>query len=365
MGPTAESIAHFIHGVVTAYFFTWTIFIWNLRKQSNMMYMLFLCMAYIAFCLVKDMVFLVDGLSEDFFWSGLSLTVDIIAVPLAMNFFVEVVSPGLVTGRKLLVQVGAQSLFIPLFVIFPTQLMLDIALYSAYLGGICSLVIISVLLARHRKFIRDNYSYTEHVDVTWSIRCIIGLFVCITAYVIISNYETWTSRTILHLLLMVAWLYLSRLARNHSVVKMPPLVMFAFPLVRKTEPEVEDAAVSSEVYSGLAEQLNECMSKGKLYLNPKLTLQDVCTEIGTNRTYLSDYLNNVLNTTFYEYVNELRIRTACEIIGSMTPENKRSMLEISEVSGFNSISTFNRSFVKMMGVTPSQYMSKTSKTSSK
>ena len=41
MGPTAESIAHFVHGVVTAYFLTWTIFIWNLRKQSNMMYMLF------------------------------------------------------------------------------------------------------------------------------------------------------------------------------------------------------------------------------------------------------------------------------------------------------------------------------------
>lgn len=100
MGPTAESIAHFVHGVVAAYFLTWTIFIWNLRKQSNMMYMLFLTMAYIAFCILKETVFLVEGMTENFFWSGLSLTVDIVAVPLVVSFFIELVSPGWVTAKK-------------------------------------------------------------------------------------------------------------------------------------------------------------------------------------------------------------------------------------------------------------------------
>ena len=103
------------------------------------------------------------------------------------------------------------------------------------------------------------------------------------------------------------------------------------------------------------------MDEDKLYLNPKLTLQDVSAAIGTNRTYLSDYLNKILKTTFYEYINALRIRRACELIDSMTQENKRSMLEISELSGFNSISTFNRSFAKMIGVTPSQYLAKKQK----
>ena len=360
MGPTAESIAHFVHGVVTAYFLTWTIFIWNLRKQSNMMYMLFLTMAYIAFCILKDTVFLVDGMTENFFWSGLSLTVDIVAVPLVMNFFMEVVSPGLVTARKLLVQMGLQALFIPVFALFPTQLVLDIALYSAYLGGLCSLVVICFLLYRHRKYIRDNYSYTEHVDVSWAMNFIFALLVCITAYVVISEKETWSSRAVFHLILMFTWLYLNRLARRHSVVEIPPLVMFAFPLIKKQEEKiVEEVPVTSpEAYGALAEQLRLCMTEKKLYLNPKLTLQEVCSAIGTNRTYLSDYLNNVLNTTFYDYVNELRIKTACEIMDSMTSENKRPIIEIAEVSGFNSISTFNRAFVKLMSTTPGQYVAR-------
>ena len=161
------------------------------------------------------------------------------------------------------------------------------------------------------------------------------------------------------MILMCAWLYLSRLARNHSVVDIPPIVMFAFPLVKKHNEkesvQIEESDEIADIYAGLAEQLEACMNTDKLYLNPKLTLQDVCAAIGTNRTYLSEYLNNVLNTTFYEYVNALRIRTACEIIDSMTAENKRSMMDVSEISGFNSISTFNRSFVKITGTTPGQY----------
>ena len=365
MGPTAESISHFIHGVITTYFLTWTIFIWNLRGQSRMMYMLFLTMASIAFCAVKEMVFLVDGLTDSFFWSGLSLTLDILVVPLVVNFFFEVLSPGWATKKKVLTQMGLQALFIPIFALYPNQIVLDVALYAAYAGCILSLVIMCVMLTRHRKYIRDNYSYTEHVDVTWAVNFVVVLFVCITVYVITSSAETWASRAVFHLILMAAWIYLNQLARRHSVVNVPPSVMFAFPLIKNQSmadegfsDAEEDSNDSSEIYAGIAAQLEVCMSTQKLYLNPKLTLQDVCSAIGTNRTYLSDYLNNVLKVTFYDYVNELRIRTAREIMDTMMPETKRPIIEIAEVSGFNSISTFNRAFVKLMSTTPGQYMSR-------
>lgn len=52
------------------------------------------------------------------------------------------------------------------------------------------------------------------------------------------------------------------------------------------------------------------MEKGRMFLNPKLSLTEVATAIGTNRTYLSEYLNNDLDTTFYEYVNGFRIKEA-------------------------------------------------------
>lgn len=94
MGPTWEAVAHFVHGGVTVFFIVWSWLLWPLRKQSNMMFMLFLNMLYFAFCNVKDLIFLVDGYWKSLYWSRVSVTIDLLYVPIVFNFFIEVVSPG-------------------------------------------------------------------------------------------------------------------------------------------------------------------------------------------------------------------------------------------------------------------------------
>lgn len=355
MGPTAEAFAHFVHGGVTVFFIVWAWLIWPMRKQNNMMYMLFLNMLYFAFCNVKDLIFLVDGYWESLYWSGISVTVDLLYVPIVSNFFIEVVSPGWVTMRRLLVPIAFQALFIPLFLIFPTETVYNAALVSAYAGGLVAFIFVCVLMVRHRKYIRDNYSYTEHIDATWTINCVVLMFLCMTLYMIAFAEETWLSGAVFQLMCVGAWLYLYTLSRRHRVVEMPSSI-FSFPWVKENVPHQESA--SKDVYDSIAAHLETCMTKDKMYLNPKLTLQDVAAEIGTNRTYLSDYLNNILNQTFYEYVNCHRIAEACRIIDSASGDVKMSMSEIAEISGFNSISTFNRSFVRIMGMTPTEYQKK-------
>lgn len=69
----------------------------------------------------------------------------------------------------------------------------------------------------------------------------------------------------------------------------------------------------------------------------------------------SEYLNNDLDTTFYEYVNGFRIKEACALLSS---DERRTLMEIAELSGFNSLSTFNRAFVKSIGETPARYLKK-------
>ena len=101
-------------------------------------------------------------------------------------------------------------------------------------------------------------------------------------------------------------------------------------------------------------KLQQCMEEERLYLNPKLTISDVATTIGTNRTYLSDYLNKKLCITFYEYVNHYRVMEACEIL---VGGSNQLLEEVARLSGFNSLSTFHRSFLKVMKITPLQYRS--------
>lgn len=61
------------------------------------------------------------------------------------------------------------------------------------------------------------------------------------------------------------------------------------------------------------------------------------------------------NKTFFQFLIELRIEHACQLL----QKNRKalSILEISEQSGFKSISNFNRQFRKLKGCVPSQYIS--------
>jgi AraC-like DNA-binding protein len=97
------------------------------------------------------------------------------------------------------------------------------------------------------------------------------------------------------------------------------------------------------------------MEKEKTYLNPELTLSLLADQLGTNRTYLSNYISNELGTTFYDYINRLRIE--CKALPMLQDKEQPYTIEyIAEQAGFKSITTFRRAFKKLTGMLPSEYM---------
>ena len=58
------------------------------------------------------------------------------------------------------------------------------------------------------------------------------------------------------------------------------------------------------------------------------------------------------NKTFFQFLIELRIEHSCQLLTATTP---LPISEISELSGFRSISNFNRMFKKLKGCTPREY----------
>jgi len=55
--------------------------------------------------------------------------------------------------------------------------------------------------------------------------------------------------------------------------------------------------------------------------------------------------------TYFEYLNELRVETACKLLA----ENRFSIAQVCYEVGFNNLSNFNRQFKKIKGVTPSGF----------
>ena len=92
------------------------------------------------------------------------------------------------------------------------------------------------------------------------------------------------------------------------------------------------------------------------YRDSTLTLQKLAQLLGTNRQYLSNYINRERNMTFYEYVNEFRLEEARIILEGKNSESQQSMKDLAAMVGFNSYSTFLRSFKSKYGKTPSKYL---------
>lgn len=115
----------------------------------------------------------------------------------------------------------------------------------------------------------------------------------------------------------------------------------------------ENTEANKDSYKEIIKRLSEVMQKSKPYLKKDISLKQVAELIMTNRTYLSEAISNELNRNFNELINEYRVREARRLLSEKN--DNHSIEAIANLVGFGSRSTFNSSFKKFTGVTPSYY----------
>jgi AraC-like DNA-binding protein len=101
----------------------------------------------------------------------------------------------------------------------------------------------------------------------------------------------------------------------------------------------------------IAAKLDHQMSNNRLWQNPDLSLKDLSAATGVPQNSISQTLNAHIGANFFDYINQWRIRAACEAL--LTSD--ASVLSIAEDTGFNAKSTFNSAFKKLTGKTPRQF----------
>lgn len=110
--------------------------------------------------------------------------------------------------------------------------------------------------------------------------------------------------------------------------------------------------VKNNLYSELIEKVEFEMEENKVYSDSKLTLDFLAKKMQTNRSYLSEAINNYYELSFSQWINEKRIFHAKEMLVS-SDFDQYSIEGISSMVGFSSISAFNSNFKKITGLTPS------------
>lgn len=104
-------------------------------------------------------------------------------------------------------------------------------------------------------------------------------------------------------------------------------------------------------HADLEKRINEWIEQ-EGFCQPGLTLKDLSDQLCTNRTYLSEYINRVHHVNFRDWITDLRIEFAKRRMKEC-PQQK--MFEISESSGFGSLSHFTKTFSDKEGCTPARW----------
>lgn len=99
------------------------------------------------------------------------------------------------------------------------------------------------------------------------------------------------------------------------------------------------------------QSLHQVVSYCSLHFQTDLSLEHLEKELHLSRYYISHLFNHKLHIRFNDYVNALRIAEACRLLSA----TEISITEICTKVGFNTLRTFNRSFIKQMGLPPSEY----------
>ena len=107
--------------------------------------------------------------------------------------------------------------------------------------------------------------------------------------------------------------------------------------------------VNAEDIHALGSVMNYCLG----HYSDNLSLDLLQKKLHISKYYISHIMNQKLGMGFNDYVNSIRISNACRLL----TESDMPIGEISEAVGFNTVRTFNRAFVKHMGMSPREYRS--------
>ncbi len=146
------------------------------------------------------------------------------------------------------------------------------------------------------------------------------------------------------LAIIIYWLGIKEylLARNH-----PAHLKKMVSASRLPEAAVQEAIV----------KLKMVMEKDRLYLNVDLNLAILSEHTGLAPKVISAVLNQQLNKSFNEFVNEYRVAELKDRLLSSVRES-RTIAGLAYECGFNSQSTFQRAFKAVIGSTPREYLAK-------
>lgn len=336
-----DSVTSFVYGMNMMFFSMMAWLFWRKGKDLLFRMIMWLMLVVDAQCVKDLLLFHFYGFKNDY-TMYLTSSLDMMIIPLYSFVLMELVKPGWFGWMKAFM-LELPFLLLPVFYILTNRLVwfYILTVWSGVYGCVTFLTLIVLIRGYHRQ-LKERFSYQENINLNWLLAILNTFFLILLVWVVSCFVVDADFDNLYMLCNLVLWMFISYFVYRHeSVIDELSDVDMVLVSEEPTENEV----------SGLASEVIRLFEVDKIYLDSKLKLSDVARRVGTNRTYLSRYFNQENGKTFYDFVNNYRIKYAEQLL----LETTAPLLEISERSGFNSLSTFRRVFTATHGCSPSEY----------
>jgi AraC-like DNA-binding protein len=212
------------------------------------------------------------------------------------------------------------------------------------------------IIARHRKSLKDSFSFeSSSITLKW-LRHIIIIFI-VTYLVLIINMLTGNLAALFfktsHMIPAVGLTFFC-FSLSYYGFNQPVLFQKNTLSAEVRHPQTGEEVLTPARRKVLLQKLQAFLSSEKPFLNPELTISELAERVGIPRFYITDILKHELNLNFFTLIQDYRIEEV-KIKLRDTKWNDASVLQIALESGFNSKSSFNALFKQYTGMTPSDY----------
>lgn len=296
------------------------------------------------------------------FINTLLVMYDFLVVGGYMYFIVTLVFPNRFNKLHLLLLESPYLVAIAVYAITKSRIIYSVEVIYTFVLSTYLLVWLLLSIKKHDRMLLDNLGDIEHFDLRWSATLVIFVYVIQLVYELECVFlPSWDSSDLSNSLLIgdIIWCFVTVFYSSLLYSKVTRQKVFSVQVQdKRTSGNSEIQPQSPDNYYKVLtnSDVELKIKEKKYYLDSSLTLQKLATQLGTNRKYLSNYINHEKQKTFYEYINDFRLEEAKNLLDGYDERNPQSLESIASLAGFNSYSTFLRSFVKKYDISPSKYL---------
>ncbi|MGV3632497.1 MAG: helix-turn-helix domain-containing protein [Bacteroidota bacterium] len=213
------------------------------------------------------------------------------------------------------------------------------------------------LLRRHRRNIRNFYSYTHKVDLEWVRVMLYGYLFLLVGLIITELVKGKAASDLLFYIVLDLYIIYT----GHNALKQKEVWTQVAPPGKEGAEKENALPAENETFTEsqqalfreLKTRLLSHMEEEKPYLDQDLTILKLAKDLQTNSKYLSHVINSEFNRSFIHFINDYRIN---ELKQQLVDNRNYTIEALAQNAGFKSKSSFNAAFKKSTGLTPSIYL---------